>query len=136
MCQVIRKIPLLVFALTLFACTFQDGGDATEEPTVIPVEKGVAWVDFDSTQIIVMESYPMQVEIVIYGDMPTPCHDLKWEISDPDENKAIHIAVYSEIVVGKTCAKILEPFTERIRLGDFEDTGYSVWINDYKVGEF
>jgi hypothetical protein len=136
MSQRLRKINLLIFGLTLCACTLQVGGGGTEVPTAHPVIKDVAYVDFDSTQIIVKESDPMQVELIISGDLPTPCHELKWEISVPDENKAIHITVYSEIDIDENCAEMLESFEQRISLGEFENTGYLIWINDYKVGEF
>ena len=150
MIQKIRSILLLIFAFNLVACTPPDGNNATEVPAVgsevlDPSSdgpnvsngiEGMAWVDFDSTKIIVKESYPMQVEIIIYGDLPTPCHEVRWEVSDPDENKAIHITVYSEIEAGSNCAQLLEPFDQVIPLGDFEDTGYTIWINDYEVGGF
>ena len=136
MSQRMAKILLSIFLFTLCACTFQAGADRTEVPTARAVRKDVAYVDFDSTQIIVKESYPMQVDLIVYGDLPTPCHELKWEISDPDENKAIHIAVYSQIYIDENCAEMLESFKQRISLGEFADTGYTIWINDYKVGEF
>ena len=136
MSQRIAKILLSIFLFTLCACTLQDGVDRNEVPTARAFKNGVAYVDFDSTQIIVKESYPMQVELIISGDLPTPCHELKWEISDPDENKAIHITVWSQIYVDENCAEMLESFEQRISLGEFEDTGYYIWINDYKVGEF
>lgn len=136
MYQEMRKMILLVFVVALSACTLIDRGNVTEEPDTRQMEEGVAWVDFDSSQIIVKESFPMQVDVKIFGDMPTPCHELRWEITDPDENKYIHIRVYSEFDASVKCVGMLESFTQLIPLGDFEDTGYSIWINDYKVGEF
>jgi hypothetical protein len=136
MYQQMKKVPLLIFIFTLCACTLQNGGGGTEVPDGSVVEKGEVWVDFDSTQIIVKESFPMQVEIIVSGDLPTPCHELKWEVADPDENKAIHVTIYSEINISVTCAQLLEPFEQVIPLGDFEDTGYSIWVNDYQVGEY
>jgi hypothetical protein len=146
----LRTIFIVVLIFTLVACVHQDGDEATEIPAVGsevldpssdgPNEgtgiKGMAWVDFDSTKIVVKESYPMQVEIIVYGDMPSPCHEIRWEVGDPDENKVIHVTVYSEIDPSETCAQLLEPFDQVIPLGDFEDTGYRIWINDYEVGGF
>jgi hypothetical protein len=141
--QQVREILALIFIFTLCACTPPVGRGTTEMTdvgSIVPdshsVEKGPAYVDFDSTEIIVKESFPMQVEIMIHGDLPSPCHELKWEILEPDENKAIHITVYSEIDSGISCSEMLESFVERIPLGEFEDSGYSIWINDYKVGAF
>ena len=136
MCQQMKKILWMIFVFTLSACTLQSGSGGTEGPDDNTVEKGEVWVDFDSTQIIVKESFPMQVEIIISGDLPTPCHVLMWEVADPDETKSIHVTVYSEIDTSETCAQLLEPFEQVIPLGDFEDTGYSIWVNDYQVGGF
>ena len=133
-----KWMKLLIFTLVvfLFSCTSPSDGFGVETPSSIEYKADVAYVDFDSTEIIVMESFPMQVELIIQGDLPTPCHELRWVIQDPDENKAIHVEVYSEIDTSLKCAQMLESFRERIPLGDFEQTGYSVWINEYEVGGF
>jgi inhibitor of cysteine peptidase len=136
MTQKLMKISILAFAIFLFGCTSTSDDVGIETPSAIEYKRDIAYVDYDSTEIIVMESFPMQVALIIQGDLPTPCHELRWEVSDPDENKAIHVSVYSEVDASLRCAEMLESFEERIPLGDFEENGYSVWINDYEVGEF
>ncbi|OGO15803.1 MAG: hypothetical protein A2Z14_02720 [Chloroflexi bacterium RBG_16_48_8] len=131
-----KWILLIALVPTLFACTSPGDSLGTETPSGKVYKKDVTYVDFDSSEIIVLESYPVQVEVVAKGDLPTPCHEIKWEVSAPDENKAIHISIYSEVESGIFCAQFLEPFVVRIPLGDFEEVGYSVWINDYEVGGF
>jgi hypothetical protein len=136
MYQQMKKIPWLIFIFILCACTLHKAGDGTKAPDGSAVEKGEVWVDFDSTQILLKESFPMQVEIIVSGDLPPPSHELRWEVEDADASKAIYVTIYSEINTGETCAQLLEPFTQAIPLGDFEDTGYSIWVNDYQVGGF
>jgi hypothetical protein len=132
----ILRILFFAMAIVFSACTAQQDGVGGETPSGIEYKRDVANVDFEATEIIVMESHPMQVEIVIQGDLPTPCHQLRWEVMDPNENNAIHIQVYSEIDTSLNCAQLLEAFQERIPLGDFEESGYSVWINNDEVGGF
>ena len=136
MTQKLVAILFLACAVALFACTSPSDDVGTETPSVIEYTRGVAYVDFDSTEIIVRESYPMQVELIVEGELPTPCHELRWEIADPDENKAIHVMIYSEIDSSLQCGQFLESFEEGIPLGDFTEYGYSIWINDYEVGGF
>jgi len=127
---------LIISVPALFSCTPQEESPTREIPTEKVYKKGIAYVDFDLSEIIVKESYPMQVEVIAKGDLPTPCHEIRYEVADPDENKAIHISIYSEIEVGKICAEMLEAFEISILVGDFEEVGYSIWINDYEIGGF
>jgi hypothetical protein len=83
-----------------------------------------------------MESYPMQVAVIVRGDIPTPCHDIEWELAEPNEENEIHITLWSFRSSNSACAALLEPFEEQIPLGDFTEGGYSVWVNEGKVGDF
>ena len=136
MVRVFRILILAVFAFTLFAC---NGETQTSEPsTPIGDQNGrdIAWVDWDASDVLVMESYPMQVVVELRGDVPSPCHDIHWEIADPNEDNEIHITVWSIVDPRAKCASLIEAFEERISVGDFEEYGYSVWVNGVKVGEF
>lgn len=136
MTQRLMTILMLALVTGLFSCTSPSDDVGMETPSGIEYKRDVAYVDFDSTEIIVRESYPMQVELTVKGDLPTPCHEVRWEISDPDENKAIHVTIYSEIDISLKCAQLLESFEGSIPLGEFTEYGYSIWINDYEVGGF
>lgn len=136
MTQKLMKILILALAVALYSCTSPSDDVGMETPSSIEYIRDVAYVDFDSTDIIVRESYPMQVELIVEGELPTPCHEVRWEVSDPDENKAIHVTIYSEIDSSLKCAQFLESFEEGIPLGEFTEYGYSIWINDYEVGGF
>ena len=136
MTQKLMTIWIFVFVVVLFSCTSASDDVGSETPSVIEYKRDVAYVDFDSTEIIVRESYPMQVELIVEGELPSPCHEVRWEVSGPDENYAIHVTIYSEIDVSLKCAQFLESFEEGIPLGEFTEYGYSIWINDYEVGGF
>jgi len=71
----------------------------------------------------------------VAGALPTPCHELRVEISDPDEQNRIYIEVYSVSEPDKICVQVLEPFDESIPLEGFPSGEYSVWVNGEEVGE-
>jgi hypothetical protein len=136
MYRVLRVLILIVLASTLFAC---NGDTPTTEPFTPSsgqTNRDTAWVDWDYSEILVMESYPMQVSVIVKGDIPSPCHDIEWEVAEPNEDNEIHVTLWSFRASGVSCAALLEPFEEQVPIGDFSEGGYSVWVNEGKVGDF
>jgi hypothetical protein len=90
----------------------------------------------DSSQINIMESYPIQIGLSLQGSLPTPCHLLRVDISQPDAKKRIQIDVYSIVDPDKICVQMLQAFDANISLGSFPTGHYSIWVNTEQVGEF
>jgi inhibitor of cysteine peptidase len=91
------------------------------------------------TQLLVMESYPIQVTINITGELPTPCHKFQAEVSPPDESNQITVTVYSlQPPDDVMCTQVLEPFSENIPipLDGFSDGIYTVLVNNEQIGQF
>lgn len=86
--------------------------------------------------LLIRESYPPQIALAISGDLPTPCHQLRAEISEPDSDDKINVEVYTVVDPNIMCTQVLKPFTESINLGTFPSGHYSVWVNGESVGEF
>jgi hypothetical protein len=133
MVKVWRILFFITLICTLTAC---NNGTPTSQPTMLEGDRDVAWVDWDYSKVVVMESYPMQVDVIVRGDVPSPCHDIHYEVAEPNEKYEIHIEVWSIVDPGVTCAALLEAFEEQIRIGDFTEGGYTVWVNGVQVGEF
>ncbi|MGB6422595.1 MAG: hypothetical protein WBF05_12225, partial [Anaerolineales bacterium] len=76
-----------------------------------------------------------QFELLVEGALPTPCHELRVEISDPDEQNRIYVEVYSLSKPGEICVQVLESFDENVPLKGFPSGEYSVWVNGEEVGE-
>ena len=94
----------------------------------------------DSAELLIMESYPVQVAVWVEGNLPTPCHEFRYqyEIQDFGAEKRMDITVYSEADPVALCTQVLEPFEERILL-DLENAPegtYVVYVNGELVGEF
>jgi hypothetical protein len=95
-----------------------------------------AKVFLDSSQINIMESYPVQINLYLQGSLPTPCHQLRIIFAQPDTEKRIQIEVYSVVDPEKICAQMLKIFEANIPLGSFPIGNYSIWINGTQIGEF
>lgn len=89
-----------------------------------------------NAQLIVMESYPIQVTLEIEGELPTPCHRLMVHFNEPDSDNKLEVEVYSLVHPSEICIQVIEPFSERISFPT-EIIGfgsYSVFVNGTFVG--
>lgn len=101
-----------------------------------PAEQGPVY--FDSADLLIMESFPIQLRLVMSGNLPTPCHELAYEIAEANAQNQIHVSVYTTVDPAVTCMQVLEPFDESIAipLDGLADGEYSVWLNGEQIGEF
>jgi hypothetical protein len=91
-----------------------------------------------SADLVIMESYPPQIKVVIKGELPNPCYTLDLKTSPADEKNRIMITVTSTVNQDLICTEVIAPFEETILLnmaGEAEGT-YSVWLNGQPIGEF
>lgn len=146
-----RLLPFLFTLILLAACApgsnNPDQPVSSDDPTpplkfdnTIPrhgdedLIRGAVFVDF--VDLLVMESYPLQFTLVIAGNLPTPCNQLRVNINPPDEENKIIVDVYSLSAPDVMCAEVLQPFSQNIPLGSFPSGHYTIWINGEKVAEF
>lgn len=93
-------------------------------------------VFIQETGLLIRESYPPQIVLGFSGDLPDPCHQLRVQVSDPDENNRIDVEAYSVANPEMACIQVLQPFQAEIDLGTFPSGHYSVWLNGELAGEF
>lgn len=93
-------------------------------------------VYLDLAEILIMESYPVQISLHIAGNLPDPCHDLRVVIGQPDGEKRISVEVYSVADPMTICVAMLEPFDVSLNLGSFPAGHYTVLVNEEIIGEF
>lgn len=118
-----RVIALLAAFAFVFAACGDDEPAATAPTTG---DRSPAYVN--DVEIVLLESYPVQVRAIVQGDLPTPCHQLDWEVSDPEDDR-IELEVYSTFDPEAVCAQVLEPFEETIDVGSFETGEYVLVVN-------
>jgi hypothetical protein len=122
-----------------------DDGNADESKvltfsdfSVLPSDKGLqpGPVFIEDGGIVMKESYPVQVELLLIGNLPTPCHQLRVVTSKPDQDGLIQIQAYSVSDPEKMCVQVLKPFEASIPLGDFTEGDFTYSVNDELNGEF
>jgi hypothetical protein len=139
----------LIVLLLLNACagrsteeTAPPAGHANEEPLnpYAPVngDEGLqrGEVDIDSQEILILESFPPQFRLHVTGALPTPCHQLRAVVHEPNDQNQIHVEIYSVVNPNTVCIQVLEPFEASIPLGsNLEGGSYTVFVNGELVGE-
>lgn len=107
-----------------------------KEPTrydKLPENAGQALIS--ASDLLIMESFPIQVSLSVEGTIPTPCHGLGW-IED-DDGSTITVTLFSiEPGPAVSCIAVEEPFALSIPLGSFADEARTVVLNGELVGEF
>ncbi|HEY3476200.1 MAG TPA: hypothetical protein VGK56_16415, partial [Anaerolineales bacterium] len=93
-------------------------------------------VYLNNASVVIRESFPPQISLLISGDLPTPCNQLRAEVSAPDQENKITVDLYSVSDPDRMCVQVLEPFEESIDLGTYPSGHYTVWVNGEMIGEF
>lgn len=96
--------------------------------------RGAAFID--EAQLLIRETYPPQPVVLLSGSLPTPCHELRIDVSPPDEEGKIVIEAYSVADPDAICAQVLAPFEESVVLDGLASGSYSVWIEGRQIGQF
>lgn len=139
---VVRFIFLLLLAVFTSSCTSSPSDTpVTHEPQGTTVLEGNIFLPkpvdallvrgdmyLDRTEILVMESYLVQIALHLVGDLPDPCHELRAIINIPDENKRIRIELYSVFDPTLICIQVLQPFDNRLGLGSYPSDRYMIYI--------
>lgn len=88
------------------------------------------------SELVIMESYPLQLRLELSGNLPTPCNHLRAVVHEPDEQNRIEVEVFSLTEPDVVCIQVLESFEADISLGPYPDGSYTVWVNGELAGEF
>jgi len=148
----------LTLGLVITACGPQTPVDSPQDPVTAPADSpqpsgedeknpfspsaeedsGLKRRDLELNQkeVLIMESYPVQISLHIAGNLPTPCHQLRVKIPNANAEGEFNIEVYSVVNPDEVCTQVLEPFEENIPLGSFPEKGYTFFVNGEKVGEY
>jgi hypothetical protein len=122
-----------LLALLLAAC----GAQVTEEPGGNPLGGAVYISNYE---LLIMESYPVQVALWVEGDLPTPCHEFRYqyEIQNFGGTVRLDVVTYSYADPATACAQVLQPFEHRISfdLTTGPDGDYELYLDGELVGEF
>jgi hypothetical protein len=115
----------LALSLVAVACGDDDATTTSTDPDST-IDRGAVFLG--TVEFLYLESYPVQVQAILVGNLPTPCHELKWKL-DATEPSAPDLEVWSEIDITVSCIQVLEPFEETIPIGSFETGSYDLTVN-------
>ena len=90
----------------------------------------------DEVELVMMESFPVQVRLILRGSLPNPCSSFAWQVEEPDPQGRIAVQAYSLQEADLACIQVLEPMEESVPLGAFTQGSFSVWLNGERVSEF
>ena len=140
-------ICLIIGCVFLSACSEADLPDIGPDGTP-PTSTPAPWepkegdenllrgeVFLDETEIIILEREPAEIILTISGELPTPCHNLRAVVSQPDSTNIMSVEVYSLSKPEEICIQVLEPFDIEIPLGIFTSGEYQVVVNGQRTGE-
>ncbi|NOY99158.1 MAG: hypothetical protein GXP40_08150 [Chloroflexi bacterium] len=108
--------------------------DYAPQPGDQALKRSSAFVD--SVDILLMESYPIQIMLHISGHLPTPCHELRVTTAAPDGQNYINVTVYSVVDAQMECVQVLRAFDANVSLGSFPPGHYTIVVNGEMIGEF
>jgi hypothetical protein len=116
----------------------QDSRLIESTPSSEEILRDPVYMEPGSSHILLLDTYPVQVILELEGFLPTPCHKLQVDITEPDDQNNIHVIIYSldNPNLEVDCIQRLEPFEERVELGTFEEGSFTVWVNNERFGEF
>ncbi len=99
----------------------------------VPPDAGEVFID--TADLLIMESFPIQVRLDLAGTLPTPCHGLSWVVND--DGSTLSVTVFS-IQPGPavSCIAVEEPFQLAVDLGAWDSGSRVVEVNGDRVGEF
>lgn len=95
-------------------------------------------VTIDSSMLALSKSLPPQVLLMFAYFPPTPCHELRVEVSAPNAQNQINVDAYSVVKKDTACVlmALATPLNASLNLGSFPSGHYSLWLNGASVGEF
>jgi len=115
----------------------QDSGESAglydPQPGDDALQRGNVYLD--QASVLLMESFPPQVGVNLVGNLPTPCHNLRIAIDEPDEDNNIRLDVYTVTPTDLVCAEVLKPFEANLNLGSYPAGQYTILVNENQIGE-
>jgi hypothetical protein len=106
------------------------------QPGDAKLTRDKVFLELENSNLVVMESYPVQVSANLVGSLSDPCHQLRVVLKPADAKNQINLEVYSLFDPNMACITVIQPFSATIPLGSFSDGHYSVKVNGQLLGEF
>jgi hypothetical protein len=100
------------------------------------LKRDQVFLDTENSRLVVMESLPVQVSVLLNGNLSDPCHQLRVVVTPTNAENQIKLDVYSVFDPSKACITVIQPFNATIPLGNYAGGHFTVFVNGQLLGEF
>lgn len=95
-------------------------------------------IRIESSSVFMAKSQPPQLLVNFDYFPPTTCHELRVEVSGPDDQNEVQLKAYGVIGKDQVCTLMAleEPLQASLNLGSFPSGHYTVVLNGNQIGAF
>ena len=95
-------------------------------------------ITVDSASVFMAKSQPPQLMVNFAYFQPTPCYQLRVEVSGPNDQNQISLTAYAVAEKDKPCSlmALSTPLQASLNLGSLPKGHYTVVLNGNQIGEF
>jgi hypothetical protein len=95
-------------------------------------------ITVDSASVFMAKSQPPQLMVNFAYFQPTPCYQLRVEVSNPDVQNQIHLKAYALAEKDMPCSlmALSTPLQANLNLGSLPKGHYTIVLNGDQIGEF
>jgi hypothetical protein len=147
--KVVRSISVGMFILSLAGCALIPDlpPAATPTPALPPsgyepqpgddkLQRDKVFLDVENSSVMIRESLPAQVSVMLNGSLSDPCHQLRVVVTSANVRNEINLDVYSVFDPGVACITVIRPFSATIPVGNYAGGHFTVYVNGQLAGEF
>ncbi len=95
-----------------------------------PPTSAAGAVYLSAWQLNILESWPLQINLIVSGELPNGCAILGHSVTEDAANGIINVRVFSDTNPDLICTEALVPFDELIDLGSYSSGSWKVILND------
>jgi hypothetical protein len=108
----------VTLALLLSACTSTAAGEETQ----------YSWGTFEVTRVEApfVTSLPAEVDLIVHGEFPDDCTEI-FQVSQERGEGSVSVVISTRRPLDQSCAQVVVPHTETVRLGEFTQEGLYVF---------
>jgi hypothetical protein len=106
------------------------------QPGDARLTRGELTLDMSLSKLYSSDSQPRLVTVILKGELPDPCHQLRILSTPAEPGNTINLDVYSVYNPHTICITVTRPFQVTYSLGSFSSGRYSVYVNGQLLGEF
>jgi hypothetical protein len=93
-------------------------------------------LDLTASQLVMSAGQPVPAEVILKGNLPDSCHELRVIVTPPDAENKVDLEVYSLVKPEQACPAMQKLFSVAIPLGSFSPGVYNVIANGEPLGQF